>query len=56
MPRSKYTNECSIPNQRGRRGLMKGKRLSSKKVRRMPIDTDIRTLKITRLSVELDKD
>lgn len=56
MSRSKYTNECSIPNQRGRKQIMKCKRLSSKKVRSMPIETDVLILKRIRNSVMLDKD
>ena len=56
MARNKYTNECSIPHMRGRKQGLKGKRLSSKRVRRMPIDTDPKILKLTQKSVKLDKD
>ena len=56
MSRSKYTNECSVPNQRGRKQGLKGKRLSSKRVRASSIETDEVTLKRTAKSVRLDKD
>lgn len=56
MSRSRYTNECSVPHQRGRKQILKGKRLSNKRVRQLPIETDDLTLKRVQKSVELDKD
>lgn len=53
MSRSK--NETSVPNQRGRKQLLKGKRLSQKRVRKMPLDSDFNTLKRVAKSVQLDK-
>jgi len=56
MSRSKFTNECSVPNQRGRKQGLKGKRLSNKRVRTLSVDTDEVTLKRAGKSVRLDKD
>lgn len=56
MGRSKYTKEISVPIMRGRKGNLKDKRLSNKRVRVLPIDTDFQTLKYTLKSVILDKE
>lgn len=56
MSRSKYTNESSVPHMRGRKRVMKDKRLSSKKVRKMPLKSSALDLKRIRLSVPLDLD
>jgi hypothetical protein len=48
-------NEKSVPIARGRKGNLKDKRLSTKRVRRLPIDADLITLKRTQKSVILDK-
>ena len=53
---SRSRNEVSIPLQRGRKGKLRGKRLSHKRVRRLPINTDNIVLKRTTRSVILDKD
>ena len=52
---SRSYNETSVPNQRGRLGVKKDKRHSSKRVRTLPIETDNETLKKTRFKIHLDK-
>lgn len=56
MSRSKFTNESSVPHQRGRKQMLKGKRLSNKRVRVLSVETDVTTLKRVRKYVRLDKD
>ena len=54
---SRSYNEISIPNQRGRKQALKTKRRSSKKIRRIPIDSDINsaTDKMIRGKFQIDK-
>ena len=54
MSRSKH--ETSTPQQRGRTGVKKSKRLSSKKVRKLPLDASAECLKKTKWDIVLDKD
>ena len=48
-------NETSIPNQRGRKQLLKGKRLSNKRVRKLSFDSSYEEIKIVHKSFKLDK-
>jgi hypothetical protein len=52
---SRSRNESSVPNQRGRKQNLKVKRLGSKRVRNLPIETDELTIKRVKKSVKLDK-